>query len=158
MPGVCHVCRNSLDAGAAFCTNCGTAAPRAVPPASARSATGSLGTSPPPTYGQAYGVRRAPIQPLAPSSAYPALRVARAACRVAAVLALLAGVIVIVATLSVGSSIGGPYGASSGLLGAVGFFAFIFACVEAVIFWALGDLITIALRVEATLPPADRVR
>lgn len=86
----------------------------------------------------------------APPAGYPMLRVARVVCRVAAVMSLLGGVGALFFLVATASAPGMPPIARLGALGGV--FALIFACLYAAMFWAGGDLISIALRLEATLP------
>ena len=70
--------------------------------------------------------------------------------RVAAVLSLVGGVVVLIALPAAGYSPGVSPFKYLGSLGEI--FGFIFACIYAAVFWAARDLITIALRLEATLP------
>ena len=79
------------------------------------------------------------------------LRFARLACRVAAVLILAGGAAVLIAPLAAGSFPRvGPLPTLVVLF--AGVVVLVFACVYASLFWAAGDMITIALRLEATLP------
>ncbi len=159
MAAFCTACSSATEPAARFCTNCG--APAATvredpPPSPALAAAPSraVEAAPPPPYAPRYAPAHAAYAPPVPPTAYPALRVARVACRIAAVLSLLGGLGALLAGVAIGNQPG--IGGAGGLGAVGGIFALILSGVYAVMLWALADLIAIALRLEPTLPVARR--
>lgn len=165
MPDACHVCQDPLEPGAAFCTNCGTPKAEAAPVRPAgpvrepSPAIGTTAAAAAPVTARSYRPQaavgftpgRATAMASAPPASYPMLRLARVVCRVLAVMTLLGGVGALLFLMAAASAPGLPPFARLGTLG--GILTFIFACLYAAMFWAGGDLISIALQLDAALRP-----
>lgn len=162
MPNACHVCQNPLDPGAGFCTNCGTPKAAAAPVRPAGPVMGGSAAAAAPVTAPSYRPQaavgfapsRGAAMTFAPPAGYPMLRLARVVCRVLAVMTLLGGVGALLFLVAAASAPGLPPFARLGTLG--GIFTFIFACLYAAMFWAGGDLISIALQLDAALRPRQQ--